>query len=176
MFGLLLYTAATDILHRYKQVIRPVQGLVVNPTGARPSEMSMICAMQPNTILVEFLQWPIRGPELTGNACLFLLVDHNAHGLSHPSSQFYLTFQAAPHLDKKHTVFGKLVGGEEVLDALEATPVKSGTERPSKAVRITEVVMYVLYRRSLLSISTHAVSYVIVSKTPSRNIRLVSRS
>jgi len=57
-------------------------------------------------------------------------------------SQFYLTFRATPHLDKKHTVFGKLVGGEEVLDALEAIPVKPGTERPSKPVKITEVVIY----------------------------------
>lgn len=59
------------------------------------------------------------------------------------SSQWYLTFKATPHLDKKHTVFGKLVGGEDVLDALEAVPIKPGTERPAKAVRITEVVMYV---------------------------------
>ena len=60
------------------------------------------------------------------------------------SSQFYLTFKAAPHLDKKHTVFGKLVGGEEVLDALESLPVKPGTDRPAKMVRIVEVVMSVI--------------------------------
>lgn len=60
-------------------------------------------------------------------------------------SQFYLTFRATPHLDKKHTVFGKLVGGEDVLDALEALPVKPNTERPAKPVRITEVVMCVPY-------------------------------
>lgn len=41
-------------------------------------------------------------------------------------------------------MFGKLVGGEDVLDALEALPVKPGTERPAKPVRITEVVMYAL--------------------------------
>ncbi|KAJ7596909.1 cyclophilin-like domain-containing protein [Mycena floridula] len=57
-------------------------------------------------------------------------------------SQFYVTFKAAPHLDNKHTVFGKLVGGEEVLDALEKLPRKDGTERPSKPVRITEVIIY----------------------------------
>ena len=56
-------------------------------------------------------------------------------------SQWYLTFKATPHLDKKHTVFGKLVGGEDVLDALEALPVKPGTERPAKPVKIAEVVM-----------------------------------
>lgn len=57
-------------------------------------------------------------------------------------SQFYITFRETPNLDKKHTVFGKLVGGEEVLDALETIPVKPGTERPAKAVRITEVVIH----------------------------------
>ena len=56
-------------------------------------------------------------------------------------SQWYITFEATPHLDGKHTVFGKLVGGEQVLDALEATPRKDGTERPAKIVKITEVVM-----------------------------------
>jgi len=56
-------------------------------------------------------------------------------------SQFYLTFKSAPHLDKKHTVFGKLVGGDDVLDALENIPVKPGTDRPARSVRITEVIM-----------------------------------
>ncbi|KAF8898859.1 cyclophilin-like domain-containing protein [Infundibulicybe gibba] len=45
-------------------------------------------------------------------------------------SQFYITFKAAPHLDKKHTVFGKLL------------PLKPGTERPAKPVRISEVIIY----------------------------------
>lgn len=58
-------------------------------------------------------------------------------------SQWYITFRATPHLDNKHTVFGKLVGGEEVLDTLEKSHRKEGTERPAKPVRITEVVMYV---------------------------------
>jgi peptidyl-prolyl cis-trans isomerase-like protein 2 len=54
-----------------------------------------------------------------------------------------LTFKATPNLDKKHTVFGKLVGGEDVLDLLEKLPLKAGTERPAKPVRITEIVMWV---------------------------------
>ena len=58
-------------------------------------------------------------------------------------SQFYLTFKPAPHLDKKHTVFGKLVSGDEVLDALEKLPLKDGTERPAKIVKIVEIVMCV---------------------------------
>lgn len=58
-------------------------------------------------------------------------------------SQWFITFKPTPHLDKKHTVFGNLVGGEEVLDVLEKLPVKPGTERPAKPVRITDVVMCV---------------------------------
>jgi len=33
----------------------------------------------------------------------------------------YITYKSAPHLDGKHTVFGKLVGGEAVLRAMELT-------------------------------------------------------
>ena len=58
-------------------------------------------------------------------------------------SQFYITFKPTPNLDKKHTVFGKLVGGEDVLDTLEKLPRKDGTERPVKPVKITEVAMCV---------------------------------
>lgn len=72
-----------------------------------------------------------------------LAIDFIAHVSSR--SQFYVTFKATPNLDKKHTVFGKLVGGEDVLDALEKLPLKDGTERPAKPVRITEIVMCVQF-------------------------------
>jgi peptidyl-prolyl cis-trans isomerase-like protein 2 len=58
-------------------------------------------------------------------------------------SQWFITFKPTAHLDKKHTVFGNLVGGDEVLDALEKLPVKPGTERPAKPVRITDIIMFV---------------------------------
>ncbi|THH17390.1 hypothetical protein EW146_g3407 [Bondarzewia mesenterica] len=63
-------------------------------------------------------------------------------GASTNGSQFYVTFKATPHLDRKHTVFGKLVGGEDVLNTLERLPLKDGTERPAKPVKITEVIIY----------------------------------
>lgn len=40
-------------------------------------------------------------------------------------------------------MFGKLVGGDDVLNALEKIPVKTGTDRPAKTVKITEVIMCV---------------------------------
>ena len=56
-------------------------------------------------------------------------------------SQFFITFRAASHLDGKHTVFGKLVGGEEILGAIEQMPVQPKTDRPLKPITITEIVM-----------------------------------
>ena len=35
-------------------------------------------------------------------------------------SQFFLTFKATPHLDGKHTIFGEIVEGKEVMAKLEA--------------------------------------------------------
>jgi cyclophilin family peptidyl-prolyl cis-trans isomerase len=46
-------------------------------------------------------------------------------------SQFFICFAPAPHLDGRHTVFGKVVDGLEVLDKLEALGTSTGkpTER-----------------------------------------------
>lgn len=95
--------------------------------------------MLQSTTVEESLQWLTRVPIRTG----MLLLPGVHVSLSHVGirSQWYITFKETPHLDKKHTVFGKLVGGEDVLNALESLPVKSGTDRPAKTVRITEVVM-----------------------------------
>jgi cyclophilin family peptidyl-prolyl cis-trans isomerase len=48
-------------------------------------------------------------------------------------SQFFLCFQATPHLDGKHTVFGRVIEGMEVLDKLEAVGSPGGT--PAKVIR-----------------------------------------
>jgi Cyclophilin type peptidyl-prolyl cis-trans isomerase/CLD len=92
-------------------------------------------------ILEVLSPWLIRALEQMG---ALLLHEILSNSYIPTSSQFYITFKATPHLDKKHTVFGKLVGGEDVLDTLEKLSVKPGTERPAKSVRITEVVMWVL--------------------------------
>jgi cyclophilin family peptidyl-prolyl cis-trans isomerase len=55
-------------------------------------------------------------------------------------SQFFLCFAAAPHLDGKHSVFGKVVAGQQVMDRLEKIGSNSG--QPSEEVRFTiEVVL-----------------------------------
>jgi cyclophilin family peptidyl-prolyl cis-trans isomerase len=41
-------------------------------------------------------------------------------------SQFFLTFVKTPHLDGKHTIFGKVVDGMDTVQALEKTGSRSG--------------------------------------------------
>ncbi|OCF37351.1 peptidyl-prolyl cis-trans isomerase-like 2 [Kwoniella heveanensis BCC8398] len=55
------------------------------------------------------------------------------------TSQFFITFRATDHLNGKHTVFGKLVGGEDVLDKIERVPVRPGGDRPAKDIVILGV-------------------------------------
>jgi cyclophilin family peptidyl-prolyl cis-trans isomerase len=43
-------------------------------------------------------------------------------------SQFFITFEAAPHLDGKHVVFGEVVKGWEVLDEIESMKTNSNDE------------------------------------------------
>ena len=57
-------------------------------------------------------------------------------------SQFYITYRSAKHLDNKHTVFGKLVGGMETLDAIE----RIGTDNkdaPVEEIKIEKVSVFV---------------------------------
>lgn len=55
-------------------------------------------------------------------------------------SQFFLCFAAAAHLNGKHSVFGKVVAGVQVLDRLERLGSPSG--KPGEEVRFTiEVVL-----------------------------------
>lgn len=44
-------------------------------------------------------------------------------------SQFFLTFVATPHLDGRHTIFGEVVEGQDVLKKLEAAGSGSGATK-----------------------------------------------
>eukprot|EP00891_Asterochloris_glomerata_P001498 jgi/Astpho2/1498/fgenesh1_pm.00026_%23_13_t len=57
-------------------------------------------------------------------------------------SQFFILFKSAAHLNFKHTVFGKLVGGLNVLSAMEKVPV-DGDDRPEKDIEITGCTLFV---------------------------------
>jgi peptidyl-prolyl cis-trans isomerase-like protein 2 len=56
-------------------------------------------------------------------------------------SQFFILYAPAPHLDGKHTVFGKVVGGKAVLGLMEAA--KTGEkDKPIEPLLINEITVF----------------------------------
>ena len=51
-------------------------------------------------------------------------------------SQFFMTFAETPHLDGKHVVFGKVVDGHDMLDAMEKVGTGPGT--PTQKITIQD--------------------------------------
>ncbi|KAL0930767.1 uncharacterized protein CTRU02_213502 [Colletotrichum truncatum] len=74
---------------------------------------------------------------------------HNARGIlsmankgkNTNSSQFFIIYRPTKHLDNKHTVFGKVVGGLDVLSKIEDVPT-DGSDRPLNRIVMKEVVIY----------------------------------
>lgn len=58
------------------------------------------------------------------------------------TSQFFITYRAVPHLNRKHTIFGRVVGGLEILDLLEKVEVDD-KDRPTGKCVLEDVVVYV---------------------------------
>lgn len=58
------------------------------------------------------------------------------------SSQFFFTYKPTPHLDRKHTIFGRVASGLEVLSKMEDVPT-DGSNRPLNKIVIKDVVVFV---------------------------------
>uniref|UniRef100_A0A8C9FAE4 RING-type E3 ubiquitin-protein ligase PPIL2 n=1 Tax=Pavo cristatus TaxID=9049 RepID=A0A8C9FAE4_PAVCR len=58
-------------------------------------------------------------------------------------SQFFITFRSCAYLDKKHTVFGRVVGGFETLTAMENVESDPKTDRPKEEIRIQATTVFV---------------------------------
>eukprot|EP00042_Codosiga_hollandica_P050668 m.610803 g.610803 ORF g.610803 m.610803 type:complete len:521 (-) comp58132_c0_seq8:4310-5872(-) len=56
-------------------------------------------------------------------------------------SQFFITFRSCKHLDNKHTVFGKIVGGLDFLTDMEKVDTDS-KDKPLKDIRIIKATVF----------------------------------
>jgi peptidylprolyl isomerase len=65
-----------------------------------------------------------------------LLLSMANAGKNTNGSQFFITFVPCPWLDGKHVVFGKVLEGYDVVQAIEAVGSQSG--KPSQAVKIVK--------------------------------------
>jgi len=58
-------------------------------------------------------------------------------------SQFFITYASCQHLDGKHTVFGRLVGGADTLRSLELAPTDKKTDRPIEDIKLLSTEVFV---------------------------------
>ncbi|XP_033627166.1 RING-type E3 ubiquitin-protein ligase PPIL2-like [Asterias rubens] len=57
-------------------------------------------------------------------------------------SQFFITYRSCKHLDKKHTIFGRLVGGMDTLANMERVETDK-KDRPKEVITIEDAVVFV---------------------------------
>jgi len=114
---------------------RIIKGFVVqggDPTGEGHGGQSLWGAPFADEVDVSRLRFDARG----------VLAYANAGKRDQNKSQFFLTLAPCPHLDGKHTIFGKLVGGNDTLDQIEVLRVAEDHRPVGDSVLIRHAIVF----------------------------------
>jgi peptidyl-prolyl cis-trans isomerase A (cyclophilin A) len=77
-------------------------------------------------------------PELSFDRPYLLAMANAGPGTN--GSQFFITVGQTPHLNRKHTIFGEVVSGQDIVEAIAGVPTARG-DRPHEDVVINSVLI-----------------------------------
>ena len=53
--------------------------------------------------------------------------------------QFFITYKSCAHLDRKHSVFGQVIRGLDILRRMEMTPTNNESDKPLETIKIESI-------------------------------------